>query len=100
MKTITTLFIALLSCSIWAQKITVNGTVTDESGPLVGVNVLVKNTRVGTQTDFDGKYSIQAEVGQTISFSYLGYIRVEKKVSSKSSVIDVVWRWTMQSLKK
>jgi TonB-linked SusC/RagA family outer membrane protein len=52
----------------------VSGTVTDESGtPLPGVNIIVENTNNGTNTDFDGKYSIQANDGDVLSFSYLGF---------------------------
>lgn len=54
------------------KKIT--GMVTDESGePLPGVNVVVKGTRNGTQTDFDGYFSIQTNEGSELSFSYIGY---------------------------
>ncbi len=53
---------------------TITGTVTDQNGvPLPGVNVFVKGTSTGTQTDFDGNYSLDAAAGQTIVFSYVGY---------------------------
>ena len=54
---------------------TVGGVVTDdETGtPLPGVNVLIQGTTTGVSTDFDGKYSIQAEEGQVLEFSYLGF---------------------------
>lgn len=52
----------------------VTGIVTDESGqPLPGCNVVVKGTQIGTQTDFDGQYSINVGNGQELVFSYLGY---------------------------
>ncbi len=52
----------------------VNGTVYDESGiPLPGVNVIIKGTTQGVVTDFDGHFSIQAEPGAVITFSYIGY---------------------------
>ncbi len=58
---------------IFAQTKTVSGTVTDsDGGPLPGVNVLVQGTTNGTQTDFDGNYSIEASEGDVLSFSYLG----------------------------
>ncbi|KPM33368.1 Hypothetical protein I595_271 [Croceitalea dokdonensis DOKDO 023] len=51
----------------------VAGTVTDASGqPLPGVNILVKGTQTGTQTDFDGHYELEVPYGQELSFSYLG----------------------------
>ena len=53
---------------------TVTGIVTDESGqPLPGCNVLIKGTNIGTQTDFDGRYTLQVGSGQELSFSYIGY---------------------------
>src|SRR5690606_19811907 len=57
----------------FAQQKTVTGTVTDDTGlPLPGVNVLVENTNRGTQTDFDGNYSIQVSQGEVLVFSFLG----------------------------
>ena len=49
------------------------GTVTDASGqPLPGVNVVVKGTSNGTQTDFDGNYELNVTNGQELQFSYIG----------------------------
>lgn len=50
------------------------GTITDPEGlPLPGVNVVVKGTTRGTQTDFDGKYSIAVNPNEQLAFSYVGY---------------------------
>ena len=55
------------------QKV-VTGKVSDEQGnPLVGASVLLKGTNIGTTTDANGRYSINAENGQTIVFSIVGY---------------------------
>lgn len=52
----------------------ISGIVTDGDGiPLPGVNVVVNGTTVGTQTDFDGYYSINAPVGSQLTFSYIGF---------------------------
>lgn len=51
---------------------TVTGTVTDSYGPIPGVNVIVKGTNRGTQTDFDGKYTIVANPGEKLEFSFIG----------------------------
>ncbi|MDY8134429.1 TonB-dependent receptor domain-containing protein [Aquimarina sp. 2201CG5-10] len=68
------LFLALIVQFSFAQEKTISGTVTDDKGlPLPGVNVLIKNTTNGTQTDFDGNYSITANRGAVISFSYIGF---------------------------
>ncbi len=72
----------------FAQTKTVTGNVTDSSGPLPGVTVVVKGTDTGTQTDFDGKYSIKASVGEVLQFSYVGMEPAERTIGS-SNVIDV-----------
>ncbi|MEO0570466.1 MAG: mucoidy inhibitor MuiA family protein [Bacteroidota bacterium] len=51
----------------------VAGTITDASGqPLPGVNVVIKGTNKGTQTDFNGNYELEVPFGQELSFSYIG----------------------------
>lgn len=70
----------------FAQEKTVSGTVTDNSGGLPGVSVIIKGTIKGTDTDFDGKYSIKANVGDILVFSYLGYKTVERKVGNINSI--------------
>ncbi|MCM4156605.1 TonB-dependent receptor [Gramella sp. AN32] len=58
----------------YAQSKTVTGTVTDENSlPLPGVNVIVQNANRGTQTDFDGNYSIDVAQGDVLTFSYVGF---------------------------
>lgn len=55
--------------------ISVSGTVKDAKGePLIGVSVLVKGTTNGTVTDLDGKFSLKVSVGDTLEFSYIGYV--------------------------
>ena len=56
----------------FAQNI-VTGVVEDADGPLIGASVLVKGTTRGTITDMDGQYSIEAEIGSELEFSYMGY---------------------------
>ena len=71
----------------FAQEKTISGTVTDDQGiPLPGVNIIVKNTNNGTQTDFDGLYSINALRGAVLSFSYLGFEAQEKVVDAASTI--------------
>ena len=55
------------------SQIIVTGTVEDADGPLIGASVLVKGTTVGTITDMDGQFSIEAKVGDELEFSYMGY---------------------------
>ena len=80
-----TLFLALLVQISFAQERMVSGVVTDNSGlPIPGVNVLIKGTSEGTQTDFDGKYSIKVSPSQTLIFSFVGMKSREVIASSTS----------------
>ncbi len=84
---ILTLLLALVVQLTLAQQKTITGTVTDDTGlPLPGANVIVKGTNSGTQTDFDGNYSISANVGQTLAFSYVGFVTKEVKVGTQSKI--------------
>lgn len=68
----------------------IQGTVTDESGePLIGVNIQVKGTTRGTTTDFDGGYEVEAELTDTLVFSYVGYRTTEVAIDGRTTV-DVV----------
>lgn len=69
---------------VFAQEKTVGGTVTDVNNlPLPGVNVLIKGTNAGTQTDFDGKFILRAEPGDILVFSFLGTQTVELTVTDE-----------------
>ena len=82
------LFIALVAQITFAQDRVVSGVVSDNTGfPLPGVSVLVKGTKNGTQTDFDGKYSIKASPSAILVFSYIGMKTQEAKaVSAKINI--------------
>lgn len=83
-------FLLLSGHDLTAQQKTITGTVLDEEGlPLPGVNVFIKGTTVGTQTNFDGNYSIEAGVGQTLVFSFIGFGSQEVIVKAENE-IDVV----------
>ena len=70
----------------WAQT-SVTGTVTDEQNvPLPGANVIEKGTTNGTQTDFDGSFSIQVSDDAILEISYLGYTIQEVAVQGRSSI--------------
>ncbi|NLP58780.1 TonB-dependent receptor [Lutibacter sp. B1] len=83
---ILTLILALLVQFTFAQEKTISGTVSDESGPLPGVNVIVKGTSNGTQTDFDGNYTIKANTGDILVFSYVGMTTVEKAIGASNTI--------------
>lgn len=83
------LFMLFLTGMTWAysQQKTVTGNVTDEGGvPLPGVNILVKGTTTGIQTDFDGNYAIQVATGQVLVFSYLGQRTEERTVGDQNTI--------------
>jgi len=82
--------LALVVQLSFAQGKVITGVVTDAGNgePLPGVNIVVKGTNTGATTDFDGKYTIKANAGQTLVFSYVGYNAVEKAVGD-SNVINV-----------
>ena len=79
-----------------ASAIYTNGTVTDDTGlPLPGVNVIIKGTLDGTQTDFDGNYSIETKAGDILVFSYIGSETKEITVSNLSNSIDIQLTWAI-----
>ena len=86
---ILTLFLAFIVQLSIAQEKTITGTVSDETGPLPGVSIVIKGTTTGTETDFDGKYSINANTGDVLVFSFVGMATQERTVGS-SNVINVV----------
>src|SRR5690606_3521853 len=81
------LFLALVVQLAFAQEKTISGTVTDQDGlPLPGVNILVQGTTNGTQTDFDGNYTIQANAGQSLLFTYIGQRSVTQAVGAGNTI--------------
>ncbi|WP_291285537.1 von Willebrand factor type A domain-containing protein [Flavobacterium sp.] len=84
------LALSMLICFVAsAQEKTITGTVTDETNiPLPGVTLVVKNTKTTAQTDFDGKYSIKAQKGDVLVFSYIGFSSQTKTVGDQN-VINV-----------
>ncbi|MCP9199708.1 TonB-dependent receptor [Gramella sp. GC03-9] len=84
-----TLLLVLVVQIGFAQEKTVTGTVLDEDGlPLPGVNVIEQGTSNGTQTDFDGNYSISVAPGDVLVFSYVGFQQQTITVGS-SNVYNV-----------
>jgi len=83
---ICTLLIALSMQFSFAQERTVSGKVSDKTGVIPGVNVVVKGSKANTQTDFDGSYSIKAKTGDVLVFSYVGMNNKQVTVGSSSTV--------------
>ena len=86
-SSILTLLLAFVVQITFAQQKNITGTVTDEEDlPLPGVNVLLKGTTRGVQTDFDGNYSIQAAPGDVLVFSFVGLETKEVTVGSNNTI--------------
>ncbi len=84
---ILTLLLAFVVHLSFAQEKTISGTVTDQAGlPLPGVNIVVEGTTTGTQTDFDGNYSIRGTEGQTLLFSYIGQKDVQVTIGASDTI--------------
>lgn len=72
----------LVSSMLFAQQGRVSGTLVDNDGlPLPGASIIVKGTTNGTVTDFDGNYTIECNVGETLVFTYIGMAKREVVVS-------------------
>jgi TonB-linked SusC/RagA family outer membrane protein len=69
----------------------VNGTVTDDSGiPLSGANVVVQGTTRGVVADFDGNFTIEAEIGQVLEVSYIGMLTQEVLIEKTENITVIL----------
>ena len=93
--------IAMLICFVtMAQQRTITGTVTDvNSTPLPGANVFIKKSKTSAVTNFDGKYTIKAEKGDVLVFSYIG-MSTENVVVKNSNVINVTLKESANQLQE
>ena len=82
--------LCLIPQMLFAQNLSVQGTVTDENGEaMIGVSVLVKGTSTGVITDLDGNFALSASSGSTLVFSYIGYKTLEKKVTGTEMKVSL-----------
>lgn len=97
-KVFFTMLFAFLINIGFAQQKEVTGTVVDDTGlPIPGVNVYVKDTTNGVQTNFDGEYSIDVSVGDILVFDYIGFVTQEITIGQKN-VIDVTLKSDVEQL--
>ncbi|MUV04608.1 SusC/RagA family TonB-linked outer membrane protein [Flavobacterium rakeshii] len=68
--------------SVGYYQQTISGTVSDTSGPLPGVSVLVKNSGISTISDVNGNFQLRAAIGDTLVFSFIGYKEVTRVATS------------------
>lgn len=89
-RTATLLFVFsvfFFSQNTFSQEQQITGTVADAQGvPLSGASIVIKGTTTGTQTDFDGNYSIISRIGDVLLFSYLGFNTQEHTVSDETNI--------------
>ena len=81
-----------LSAFGYAQSYDVGGVVKEAGSglPIPGVNVQIKNTKTGTATDIDGRFSMKGlQSGTTLVFTYLGFKNLEYKVVSNSNTLSI-----------
>ena len=74
----------LFSGVLSAQQI--SGNISDETGPLPGATVIVSGTNTGTVADFDGNYSISANAGDVLVFSFVGFTAQEVSVGNQDTI--------------
>lgn len=74
------------------QNISVTGKVTNEKGPLLGVNIMLKDSKIGIITDENGEFTFPKSLsaGDILVFSYLGYEKQDIKIDSKTTYINLL----------
>jgi TonB-linked SusC/RagA family outer membrane protein len=84
--------VLLVNIQLFAQdSFTVSGSVKDSNSlPLLGVNVTVKNSTNGTQTDFDGNFSIEVKTGDILRFSYIGFVNQDVLIRNQTQILVVL----------
>jgi len=104
----------LLACSVFMlalsvntvsaetqQTVSISGTITDSSGePLIGVNVAVKGTSIGTITGMDGAFTLNVAPGATVDVSYIGYLTQSFRVAANGGVHNITLREDAKSLEE
>jgi iron complex outermembrane receptor protein len=92
------MFLLLFATSMWAQNITVRGSIKDALGdPIIGANVVVKGTANGVISDIHGQYTLKCASNATLVFTYIGMEDVIVPVQGKK-VINVTLRESSRTL--
>lgn len=95
-KTIISVF-TFFTLNIYAQNVTMTGTVVDvENLPLIGVNVIIKGSTVGTTTDLDGNFSLEGKKGDVLVFSYIGM--VSQEIAFKGQPLKIIMKDDSEAL--
>ena len=94
------LFMCIFFNNVSAQQNLISGKVVDNSGmPIPGANILIKGSTKGVQTDFDGKFSIDAPSKSTLIISYVGMDNTSVEVGNKKT-LNVVLQSSSQALEE
>ncbi|HQK39957.1 MAG TPA: von Willebrand factor type A domain-containing protein, partial [Flavobacterium alvei] len=97
-KRISLALLMLFSVLSFGQKTTITGIVTEDTGaPLPGVSIYIKGTKNATSTNIDGKYSILAEKGDKLVFSYIGF-ETKYATVGKSTIINITLKSSSNQL--
>lgn len=83
-----------------SQTKVIKGVVNDQYGAVIGANVHVKGTTIGTITDMDGGFSLEVPLNSTLEISYIGYLTQEVKVTSATRDIRVVLKEDTETLEE
>ncbi|RKE04110.1 SusC/RagA family TonB-linked outer membrane protein [Marinifilum flexuosum] len=84
--------------AIQQNQKTITGKVVDEQNlPLIGVNILVKGTTIGTVTDFDGNFQLDVPANGVIKFSFIGYVDQEITIGNETT-LNIVLKEDVQGL--
>ncbi|MFT4849778.1 MAG: TonB-linked SusC/RagA family outer membrane protein [Sediminicola sp.] len=92
-----TILCMIFSITLHAQTKTISGEVSDDSGPLPGVSILIKGTLTGTESDFDGRFSVEANIGDILQFSFVGMETLEFTIGNETT-INITMKPNPQSL--
>lgn len=84
-KLFSCLVLMFLSISMMAQKVPVSGTVSDQTGPVIGASVIEKGTTNGTMTDNDGHFTLTVSKGKVTEISSIGYKTQEITVGAQTN---------------
>lgn len=72
--------------TLQSQERIISGNITDETGPLPGVSVIIEGTTTGTETDFDGNYTLEANTGDVLQFSFVGMATVRRTIGTENTI--------------
>lgn len=80
------------------EQSTITGVILDNLGkPLPGVNILIRGTNRGTQTDFDGEYTLEATKGDVLVVSYIGY-KTQNVTVGSGTVVNITMQEDQEAL--